>query len=91
MTTNFPTGLDTFVNPNAATDTLASVPHDSQHANANDAIAALEAKVGVDGSAVTSSLDYRVNDLELQFSVNYDGGAAGSLYGGAITINGGGA
>ena len=39
-------------------------PHDEQHADANDAIEALQAKVGVDSSAVTSSLDYRVGQLE---------------------------
>lgn len=59
MTTVFPTSLDSFTNPNAAGgDTLASVPHDSQHANINDAVKALETKVGIDSSAVTTSLDY---------------------------------
>jgi len=37
-----------------------TVPHATQHTNLNDAVEALEAKVGVDGSAVTSSLDYKV-------------------------------
>lgn len=60
MATNFPASLDTFVNP-AATDNLATVNHASQHDNINDAVAALEAKVGVNGSAVTTSLDYKVN------------------------------
>jgi hypothetical protein len=32
--------------------------------NTVDSIAALQAKVGVDGSAVTTSLDYRVTTLE---------------------------
>ena len=59
MATNFPTSLDAFTNPTAV-DTLDSPPHDVQHADANDAIEALQAKVGVDGSAVTSSLDYKV-------------------------------
>ena len=36
----------------------------TQHADANDAIEALQAKVGVDGSAVTTSLDYKVANLE---------------------------
>ena len=63
MATNFPTSLDTLTNP-SATDTLDSPPHDEQHADANDAIEALQAKVGVDSSAVTSSLDYRVGQLE---------------------------
>ena len=37
-----------------------SVPHATQHADLNDAVEALEAKVGVNGSAVTTSLDYKV-------------------------------
>ena len=65
MPTNFPTSLDSFTNP-ASTDLMNSVtvPHNEQHANANDAIEALEAKVGVTSSAVTSSHDYRIAQLE---------------------------
>lgn len=61
MATNFPSGLDSFTNP-TATDAMDSVtvPHADQHADVNDAVEALQAKVGVDGSAVTSSLDYKV-------------------------------
>lgn len=59
MATNFPTSLDALTNPTSS-DTLASPNHADQHANANDAIEALEAKVGINGSAVTSSLDYKV-------------------------------
>jgi hypothetical protein len=63
VSTNFPSALDSFTNP-AATDTMAAVPHHTQHANANDAIAALEAKVGVNNSGDSSSIDYRVRHLE---------------------------
>lgn len=65
MPTNFPSGLDNFTNPTAA-DNLNSVlvPHADQHSNENDAIEALEAKVGIDGSLVTGSLDYRVTQVE---------------------------
>lgn len=63
MATNFPSSLDSFTNPTAV-DTLDSPPHDTQHADANDAIEALEAKVGVDGSAVTTSHEYRINSIE---------------------------
>ena len=58
MATNFPTSLDSLTNPTTS-DTLATVSHSGQHADANDAIEALQAKVGVDGSAVTTSLDYK--------------------------------
>ena len=67
MATNFPASLDTLTNP-SATDTLDSPPHDEQHADANDAIEALQAKVGVDGSAVTSSHDYKIDALETDVS-----------------------
>ena len=63
MATNFPTSLDTLTNP-SATDTLDSPPHDEQHADANDAIEALQAKVGVDSSAVATSHDYKIDALE---------------------------
>lgn len=59
MATNFPSSLDSLTNP-TSTDALNSPSHADQHANVNDAVEALEAKVGVDGSAVTSSLDFKV-------------------------------
>lgn len=61
MATSFPTSIDTLTNP-TATDTLDSltVPHDAQHTNANDAIEALQAKVGINGSSDVNSLDYKV-------------------------------
>ena len=78
MATNFPTSLDTLTNP-LATDTLDSPPHDEQHADANDSIEALQAKVGVDGSAVTSSLDYRVTTLET-FPIQLNGQTISANY-----------
>lgn len=68
MTTNFPTSIDALVNP-VATDSLATVNHANQHANANDAIEALEAKVGVDNSSVTTSLDYRVRNINASTAI----------------------
>lgn len=59
MATSFPTSLDALTNP-TSTDSLTSPDHAGQHADANDAIEALQAKVGVNSSAVTSSLDYKV-------------------------------
>jgi hypothetical protein len=63
MATNFPTSLDSLTNP-ATTDQLNSPSHAAQHANANDAIEQLQAKVGVDGSTVTTSHDYKIAQLE---------------------------
>ena len=68
MATNFPTSLDTLTNP-TATDTLDSPPHDEQHADANDAIEALPAKVGINSSADTNSLDYKVNNITPPYPV----------------------
>lgn len=61
MATNFPTSLDSLTNPQP-TDELTNPSHADQHANANDAIEALEAKVGVNGSSVATSLDFKVNN-----------------------------
>lgn len=64
MPTSFPTSLDSF--PSAATlagHSLATDPHSALHGNLGDALAALEAKVGVDGSAVTTSIDYVMSHL----------------------------
>ena len=62
MSTNFPTSLDTLTNP-TSTDSVATVDHAAQHANANDAIEALQAKVGADSSVVTSSHDYKLSEV----------------------------
>jgi len=74
--TNYPTSLDTFNNP-GATDTMdaAGLEHDAQHANLNDAVAALQAKVGITNSAVTTSFDYRIRALEA------GGGGGGIVFG----------
>lgn len=56
MATNFPTSLDVLTNP-LATDPLNAPSHSGQHSNANDAVEAIEAKVGIDGSLVATSLD----------------------------------
>jgi len=63
MATNFPTSLDALTNP-ASGDALNNPSHSAQHANANDAIEALQAKVGVDSSAVTTSHTYKIAQLE---------------------------
>lgn len=61
MATNFPTSLDTLANP-TPTEPLSQNPHSDYHTNANDAIEALETKVGIDASADATSLDYKVSN-----------------------------
>ena len=66
MATSFPTSKDILINPDGL-DSVAEVSHSAQHANANDAIEALENKVGVNNSTDVNSLDYKVKQLELNF------------------------
>jgi len=76
MATNFPTSLDALSNP-TSTDGLNNPSHSGQHADANDAIEALEAKVGVDSSAVSTSLDFLVTQANASGS---SGLASGTYY-----------
>ena len=62
MATNFPTSLDSFTNPTPVSDTN-TVSHAGQHQNHNDSITALETKVGINGSAVTTTLDYKNSEV----------------------------
>jgi predicted small metal-binding protein len=62
MAITFPTTLDQLINP-SGTDSVQLVSHAAQHSNANDAIEALEAKLGVDNSTDIASIDYKVRDL----------------------------
>jgi len=68
MATSFPGSLDTYVNPTGSdqlsTGPSGGVSHATMHSNVHDALSALQAKVGVDSSAVTSSLDYRMAQAE---------------------------
>ena len=54
MATNYPSGLDSFTNP-LSTDSLDSPDHALQHGDANDAIEALETKLGVGSSPAGSA------------------------------------
>jgi hypothetical protein len=82
MATNFPGSLDAYVNP-VGSDGLASgaggVSHASMHANLHDAVEAIEAKVGANGSGVTTSHDYKIAQLEAKSpTITVDGDASGS-------------
>lgn len=66
MAITFPTTLDTLTNPTGSDlleNATAALDHDVQHSNANDAIEALEAKVGANSSAVTTSHDYKLSGV----------------------------
>jgi hypothetical protein len=76
MATNFPTSLDALSNP-TSTDGLNNPSHSGQHTDANDAIEALEAKVGVNSSTVSTSLDFLVTQANASGS---SGLASGTYY-----------
>jgi hypothetical protein len=84
LATNFPTSLDTLTNPDG-TSSLSNPSHSEQHSNANDAIEALQIKVGVNGSANTNSLDYRLSQVESGGQVGVELGLAGNN---DVTISG---
>ncbi len=88
MATNFPSSLDSLTNPTSGS-ALNSPSHSGQHADANDAIEALQAKVGVNGSAVTTSLDYKVANLAPAGTVwLWAGTNAGALAAGFLVCDG---
>ncbi len=62
MPTFFPAALDTLTNPAPGpTGDSLDTGHAAQHGNANDAIEAIQARIGVTGSADPSSIDYRLS------------------------------
>lgn len=64
MATNFPSSLDTSTTlPAESSSTPLATNHVTAHQNIQDAIEAIEAKVGADSSAVTSSHDYKLSEV----------------------------
>jgi hypothetical protein len=61
-TTNFPTSIDTTTNP-LGTDSVATDDHAGIETLQNTAIIALENKVGVNGSAINTTLDYKLSGV----------------------------
>lgn len=75
MAITFPTTIDGFTNP-AGTQTLndPAVVHHIQHSNHNDAIVALETKLGVNLSSVATSIDFITNFLVMTQMEHPSGG-----------------
>jgi hypothetical protein len=72
MATSYPSSLDSFVNPTAS-DSLgsATVPHADQHANANDAIEAIETVLGTSpAGTATTTVANRVARVENHLNLN---------------------
>lgn len=76
MATNFPTNIDTFTDQTSS-DLITS----GKWNNLQDAIAACEAKIGVDSSAETTSLDYLVTN-----PLSEDPGHTHTLADGAVDV-----
>jgi|DEB0MinimDraft_6_1074348.scaffolds.fasta_scaffold143550_1 hypothetical protein len=67
MATNYPTSLDSFTNPTSSS-TLNSPSHAAQHANANDAIEAIETKLGVGNHTIGTYQTYTPSFTGIAFS-----------------------
>ena len=64
MATNFPTTLDDATSiPVESTTTPLATNHVTAHQNIQDALEAVEAKIGVNSSAVTTSHDYKLSGV----------------------------
>jgi hypothetical protein len=63
VTTNFPSSLDILANPNS-TDPLSNPSHSEQHININDAVEAIETKIGANGSNDSSSIQYKIAAIQ---------------------------
>jgi len=66
MATNFPTSLDSFTNPSPSSkqgEEVGGRTHSEFHADINDAVETLQAKVGANSSAVTTSHDYKLSSV----------------------------
>lgn len=59
MATNFPTSLDTYTARVDGVDNVVAADVNDPH----DAVVAIETKLGVNGSAVTTTIDYKVTQL----------------------------
>lgn len=62
MATSYPGAIDAFTNP-AGTDPTTSPDHAAQHANANDAIEAVETALGVDPAGDEATVSARIAAL----------------------------
>jgi hypothetical protein len=65
MASSYPSNLDSLTNPTAS-DTLdsATVPHATQHANANDAIEAVQSTLGTNPQGGSATVVARLNTLD---------------------------
>lgn len=65
MATNYPGALDTFTNP-LADDQMNNPPHADQHADANDAIEAIQLELGVNPAGDDTDVNTRMSNIETE-------------------------
>lgn len=67
MATSYPVALDNFPNPSGSTSMGASgqLSHSAQHRNTNDAIEAIQLKLGINNSSDVNSIENILNTLKL--------------------------
>ena len=63
MASNYPGAIDSFTNPGSG-DALNSPSHAAQHANANDAIEAIETELGTDPAGASATVKARFEVIE---------------------------
>lgn len=94
--TDYPGAIDSFANP-SATDTTAGVSHAAQHGNANDAIEAVETKLGTGsstpsantflrGSGVGQSTWGQITSAQLAATLTDETGTGSSVFANTPTL-----
>lgn len=63
MASVYPDSYDDLSNPTSS-DSLAAVPHATQHANINDAMEAVQAELGLDPAGASSTVKARIDVIE---------------------------
>lgn len=67
MATSYPINLDSFLNPTSGTTLPGSgnpaLTHSVQHTNINDAMEALQSRVGVVSSSISTTIDFELHNV----------------------------
>lgn len=71
MSSSFPNALDSLDNPSdGILLNSPSLNHTQQHIDANDAIEAIQSRLGIEGSSNVNSIEYRLNAVETASGTN---------------------
>jgi len=83
MATNYPNSLDNFTNPTSASP-INSPSHSEQHANANDAIEAIEGELGTSPKGAKATVKARLDDVDTAIATKAP--IASPTFTGTVTI-----